>query len=583
MRLFSMKCQGMSVLIGILPAVIVGSAIAADVTYTIGARTGAIRPFLGVNCGPLAAGEPGNADMTGAYRKMGVTMIRTHDYYGPLDMATLYPDRSKDPSLPSSYNFTGNVNSNGYSSDMVFASIVDKGFEPFLRLGDSWNNATPPTDSQQDNWVRAALNVVRHYREGLWNGFVSDFRYIEIWNEPNFATQFWPPPYTRVDFFRLFDATAKAIRAAFPTLRICGPALTQQVCMMSSGKEWLQSFLDYIRANNTPFDALSWHIYTNNPTDITDCTRYLRQELDSRGFSSVTLMITEWNTETHQTTSQDEIDDLRIRGKGAAVNTGIWIAMQNCDDIEQVFFYRGNDTSMNLPSFYGLYTADGRPKKVGLAFTLWRDVVHYNARLSLNGSRAGVYALAAENDDGARVFLAANTTASAVSFTLDFADGKALKAYKTTVLTVSDASDDIQRSTMSETECLIPAAATQLVFLTPTSQSFAVSSVSSGSPGAMDLIAHLSVAASDVGTIGSIYLAGFTPWGWFFYDGLAWIPWSGGTFPSWFTHTLPAHISIPVLTGADTRGVERVSLFVGYGSDSADVIARGNYGMLYCF
>ena len=97
-----------------------GEAI-AGVTLTLGAPTGGvIQPLLGVNIGPIPAGAKTNTDLTDAYHAAGITMIRTHDYYGPLDMATMYPDQSADPRDPASYNFT--------ESDRVFAAILAGGF-----------------------------------------------------------------------------------------------------------------------------------------------------------------------------------------------------------------------------------------------------------------------------------------------------------------------------------------------------------------------------------------------------------------------------------------------------------------------
>ena len=88
-----------------------------------------------------------------------MTMIRTHAYYGPLDMGAIYPDQNADPLDPASYHFE--------ESDRVFQAILDGGFEPYLRLGDSLMvpglEQRAPTNPE--NWVRAADEVVRRYEE----------------------------------------------------------------------------------------------------------------------------------------------------------------------------------------------------------------------------------------------------------------------------------------------------------------------------------------------------------------------------------------------------------------------------------
>lgn len=111
-----------------------------------------IRSLQWVNAGPYPSGEAGNANLKEQYRRIGVTLVRIHDFYGPLNMSQMYPDRKADPNLPSSYHFT--------ESDIRFREIVDHGFEPYFRLGDSWNDVRPPSKSERNNWIQAAIHVV---------------------------------------------------------------------------------------------------------------------------------------------------------------------------------------------------------------------------------------------------------------------------------------------------------------------------------------------------------------------------------------------------------------------------------------
>lgn len=446
--------------------------IAADVTYTIGSSNGSLRPLLGINIGPLPAAKSTNADLTGVYKALGVNLIRNHDFYGPLDMATMYPNRTKDPSASSSYNFSGVVSSEGRSSDTTYGAIVNNGFEPYFRLGDSYNNATPPTDSELSNWVQAAINVLRHYREGQWGGFTNNFRYVEIWNEPD-NPQFWPKPYTQSQYLTLYDTTAKALRSAFPTLKIGGPGVTPGGCKSPDGQAWVRSFLDSVKSKGSPFDFFSWHIYTSDPADFPNCAAFFRQELDSRGFTGVKTILSEWNTPNLPNNPTEALEQ-RANGKGAALLTGGWIALQQRDDIEQTLLYRGTDPDVNVPSFYGIYTADGKPKKIALAFDLWHDMTAYTQRLTTGGSLAGMYVLAAENSGSARAILVANTNDSAKTWTPAFSDGKTLADYQIAVQTVSDADAAIQVSSgVSGGQFSIPAKAVQLVTLTPNSTTVA--------------------------------------------------------------------------------------------------------------
>lgn len=104
-------------------------------------------------------------------------MVRTHDFYGPVDMVGMYPNQSANPNLLSSFNFS--------NSDIRLSYIHDNGQEIFLRLGNSWDNSRSPTNTP--NWIAAATNVIAHYTQGKWNGCYYPIRYVEIWNEPENA------------------------------------------------------------------------------------------------------------------------------------------------------------------------------------------------------------------------------------------------------------------------------------------------------------------------------------------------------------------------------------------------------------
>lgn len=366
-----------------LLALSLATAVQAQ-TLSIGAATGAsIQPLLGLNVGPGPQGDAGNVDLTTLYKKRGVNLVRTHDYYGPLDMATLYPDRSRDPLQQLSYNFTGALDVNYQrSSDSVFAAIVNGGFEPYFRIGDSYNNVAPPTAAELPNWSQAAVQVLKHYRLGQWGGYTSTFRFVEIGNEPD-NPLFWPSPLTSNDFNQLYDTTAKAVRSAFPTLKIGGPGWAPSGCLAPQGQAKVRSLLDHVKANGTPMDFLSFHVYGTDAAIYLSCAQFYRNELDIRGLTSVELHITEWNTPNGSAGSA--AGQLRYNAQGAAYMTAAWINLQNAG-VRQSTFYRGTDPAPNSPEFYGMFYGDGRAKKVAEAFSLWRDFTAYPQVLAVTGT-----------------------------------------------------------------------------------------------------------------------------------------------------------------------------------------------------
>lgn len=401
-----------------------------DVTITVGNPDGsAIRALLGVNAGPLhTPGMDQNADLTDVYGSYGIKSVRTHDFYGPLDMAVMYPDRTRDPENPASYNFT--------DSDRYFAEILAAGCEPYFRIGDSWNNVTPPQPSELSNWVKAVVNILQHYRNGKWNGFTSNFTYAEIWNEPDYE-QFWPTQYSMLHFFDLFHKTASALRAAFPELKLGGPGFTQNVNMRDSNKEVLKSFLTYIKDKGTPIDFISSHHYTNSPGDIVSTMNSMKQILTEKGFPNLPIHNSEWNNDTTGK-SLPEQADLRINAKGAAINAAIWIAFQKCG-ISESFYFRGNDTNIEMPTFYGLFKADGTPKKFAYVFKLLKYMADYPAGLQVTPSVTSdtLWMVAGKNNAGNKALLISNISSSPVTY--GFSSG----AKPSLVLEVSDAYEGI--------------------------------------------------------------------------------------------------------------------------------------------
>jgi hypothetical protein len=431
-------------------------ATPADITVTLGTAKGVIRPLLGVNAGPMAAGAQSNADVTEGYQWIGVTQIRTHNYYGPLDMATMFPDQNADPSNPSSYDFT--------ESDKVFEAILAGGFEPYLRLGDSWRSgfgfpkAELRAPSKRANWVRAAVEVVRHYRRMAG----SCLRYVEIWNEPDLR-QFWDAQLW--SFFPLFDETARALKTAFPDLKVGGPGFTQAAVLTPQGRNLTSTFLRYLKRHSTPLDFFSWHMYANNPSVFVHAAQFYRAELNRHGFSSTESHLTEYNTDERQPVS---VMDMRMGGHGAAVITAAWIGLQQ-EDVAVAAFYRGTDPAMDLPTFFGLFRANGTPKRAALAFSFWSQIAKHPARLRLTTTdRDGaeqIWLLAGKNDSGEIAVLAANPHQSDIMWEIADIAGRAVT--NLTVREINDSSAGIVNRTIVGNALVICGYTVQLVTFNP--------------------------------------------------------------------------------------------------------------------
>ncbi|MCC7478789.1 hypothetical protein IT575_10070 [bacterium] len=419
-------------------------------------------PLLGVNAGPYPSGEPGNPDLIEQYHAVGVNYVRTHDFYGPLDLAQMYPDRDANPTLESSFDFT--------ESDLRWQAILDSGARPYLRLGDSFNNPTPPENPmQRARMAEACVQIIKHYMEGQWGGFNTPIDYVEIWNEPD--GQFWPG-HSQAEFFQFFAAVENAIHAQWPVLKVGGPGFTPAGYLTPSGQAYVIDFLDYMSVYATRLDFISWHMYSNNPQDFAEAAAWYRVQLDDNGFAAAENHITEWNTSiSNDGTQTDEEIELRSGPTGAALLSASWIELQQ-SDVAVSCFYRGPDPNIEVPSFYGMWYADGTPKKIGEAFALWREFCHSGSFQSLELSGEGaeqLYALVGRDSESDYLLLLANTSDNAVTYSLDFQDiisgelSPVQELYRCTLREVSADDDgraihDLPLSTVS-----IPAHAVQLL------------------------------------------------------------------------------------------------------------------------
>lgn len=152
--------------------------------------------------------------------------------------------------------------------DQVVDAYLSLGIRPFVELGFMpealasgnqtvfwWRgNVTPPSD--EDEWVALVTATVRHLIDRYGFDEVKTWP-IEVWNEPNLV-HFWQGA-DQAAYFRLYEATARAIKDIDPSLQVGGPAI-------SPGSDgWLRDFADFVAAREVPVDFVSKHAYTSGP------------------------------------------------------------------------------------------------------------------------------------------------------------------------------------------------------------------------------------------------------------------------------------------------------------------------------
>jgi len=200
--------------------------------------------------------------------------------------------------------------------DSLFDFLLEINLRPLLELsfmpydlasGEAYvfwwkGNITPPKD--YDRWAELVKALLRHCRERYGQQEVLKW-YFEVWNEPNLINGFWSA--TMEEYFKLYEVTAKAIKAVDARLRVGGPASSDS----SAGKApWVEEFIAFCTAHNLPVDFISTHPYPNRyPLDKDgkpmmgyrdeDSTwvdmQHVRETVDASRYKGVEIHLTEWN------------------------------------------------------------------------------------------------------------------------------------------------------------------------------------------------------------------------------------------------------------------------------------------------
>lgn len=205
------------------------------------------------------------------------------------------------------------ANGNFQNVNAVYDGLLDRGVQPFVELsfmpralasgtkefGFYKANVTPPTSP--DKWSELVEKFVRHLVQRYGASEVRQW-YFEAWNEPNLKSWFWTG--TQEEYFALYKASAHAVKAVDPSLRIGGPA--------TSAIQWIPQFLDYCDKTGTPVDFVSTHIYPGDDQAMIfgQAAKYkeydvvpagvalARKQIDATRFKGTELWLNEWSSDS---------------------------------------------------------------------------------------------------------------------------------------------------------------------------------------------------------------------------------------------------------------------------------------------
>lgn len=186
--------------------------------------------------------------LTKSSKEMGFKYCRFHAvFHDDMDVVYLRDD--------------GSIGYHWHHIDKIYDFLLSIGMKPLIELNPMpkllasgeqtmfWYemNVTPP--KQMDEWYDLIYNFTCHLTERYGETEVESW-YFEVWNEPNLEC-FWSG--NQQDYFDLYTAAAKAVKAVNKNYRVGGPA--------SAVGAWIGDIINYCCDNNVPLDFITTHLY----------------------------------------------------------------------------------------------------------------------------------------------------------------------------------------------------------------------------------------------------------------------------------------------------------------------------------
>ena len=194
-----------------------------------------------------------------AHDELGIKFIRCH---GILDDDMLTLQRMGDYRMFGSVPFKNRIEEINFRQvGHVYDNLLKCGVKPFVeisfmpsalakgkKLGLRYNpNITMPKSLAK--WGEYIKKFIRFLLERYGAEEVESW-YFEVWNEPDLSCFF---AGSQKDYYKLYEATVRAIKEVNPNLRVGGPSTS--ACL------WLEEFLAFCKEHDVPCDFVSTHHY----------------------------------------------------------------------------------------------------------------------------------------------------------------------------------------------------------------------------------------------------------------------------------------------------------------------------------
>lgn len=394
---------GLALLMQIAPRAI---AQDAETTITIDARA-ATTPFphfweqtFGSGRAVLALRESYRKDLRAVKAATGFEAVRFHGIFD--DEVGLYdPGRQSVKFAQMANSSTAAPDGAGIYNfsyiDQIYDGLLENGVRPFIEMSfmpkklasdpkaihPFWYhpNVSPPSDyAKWDAMITAfAQHLIARY--GIEE--VSHWKF-EVWNEPNL--DFWGGKPKQESYFKLYDHTARALKAVSSRIQVGGPSTAQAA--------WVGEFLSHCKNNNVPVDFASTHVYGNDsvpdvfhrtgqiPRDKLVCmaVKKVHEEIVSSPFPHMPLIWSEYNASY---ANEPNVTDTAYMGPWMATT------ISQCDGLVQSMSYWSfsdvfEEQGVVRTPFYGgfgLMAEDSIPKPALNAFAALHELGDQRIRI----------------------------------------------------------------------------------------------------------------------------------------------------------------------------------------------------------
>jgi xylan 1,4-beta-xylosidase len=301
--------------------------------------------------------------------------------------------------------------------DQIYDGLLQNGVRPFVELS-FMPQKLASSNMQQGFWYHPYVAPPKDYNR--WSGMIAHFAqhlidrygidevsqwYFEVWNEPNL--DFWGGSPREQTYYRLYDATARALKGVSPRLRVGGPATAQAA--------WVDRFIQHTADANVPVDFVSSHVYGNDRSEDVFGTHEVipRTQMVCRAIAKVHNQILAsprpnlpliWSEFNASYKNEPDVTDTEFMGP--------WLAdtIRQCDGLTKMMSYwtfsdvfeEGGVVKTPFYGGFGLIAEDGLPKPSFNAFKVLHELGDQRIAVESNDALVtrrsdGAYAIAVWN------------------------------------------------------------------------------------------------------------------------------------------------------------------------------------------